>query len=72
VVAVGLPDSKAVPRRAMRAVQELPLDPAAAFVLGHVDGKTSVQDLVDLGALPRFATLDALCRLVELGVIVFL
>ncbi len=72
VAAVGLPNPRSVPRRAMRAVQELPLDPAAAFVLEHVDGRTSVQDLVDLGALPRFATLDALCRLLELGVIVFL
>jgi hypothetical protein len=72
VAAVGLPDPKAIPRRVTNAVQELPLDPGAAFVLEQIDGRTSVQDILDGGTLPRFATLDAICRLVELGVIAFL
>src|SRR4051812_7811097 len=71
IAAIGLPPAKSVPLLVMRRVHELPLDPQAAFVLDQVDGRTTIQDILDLGAMSRSKTLDAIVHLVALGVIAF-
>jgi len=71
--AVGLPPASAVPRltRSAESLVALPLDPRTAFVAAQIDGATTVQNLLDLGSMPKHAALEALCRLVKLGVVVF-
>jgi hypothetical protein len=71
IQAVGLPAPRSIPIRMKTEIAALPLDPDAAFVLETIDGRTSLQDIVDLGTMPRMRTLEAIVRLSQLGVIAF-
>jgi hypothetical protein len=50
----------------------LPLDPRAGFVISRIDGKSDVETLLDVCALPENETLAIVAELVRLGVIAFL
>lgn len=69
----GLPAANAVPRltRTAKSLVTLPLDPQAAFIASQIDGQTTVQNIMDLGLMRRAEAVDALNRLVKLGVVVF-
>jgi hypothetical protein len=71
--AVGLPPGSSIPRltRTAKTLTQLPLDPRTAFVAAQVDGKMTVQNILDLGLMTRVQALAALDSLVKLGVIVF-
>lgn len=71
---VGLPAPSAIPRltRTAKSLVTLPLDPQAAFIASQIDGQTTVQNIIDLGLMRRVEAVDALNRLVKLGVVVFL
>ena len=60
-----------VPRLALapERVTELTLGPQAAFVLSHLDGDSSVEDVVDISGLSRLETLRILFDLLQTGVI---
>lgn len=51
------------------ALRGLPLDPRAAFVASLVDGKCTVEMLLDVTAMPEDETLDILRELVRLGAV---
>lgn len=62
-------DRATAPRRRPGVdVRKLPLDPTSAFVLGFVDGLTTVDALLDIGP-PRDALARSLCLLFDHGVI---
>jgi hypothetical protein len=71
----GLPRPDGVPRvqEAMRAtVLSLPLDSRAAFLVSQMDGKTTLQEIIDLSPLTREDTITIVGELRQLGLIVFL
>jgi hypothetical protein len=47
----------------------LPLDHRAGFILSRVDGRCTVEMIVDMASLPPDDTMEILRRLVELGAI---
>lgn len=60
-----------IPRVVMHAseIVELPLRARAGFILGHIDGKTTVQTLVDISAMEMDEVLRVLDELLLFGVI---
>ncbi len=68
-----LPPPSAIPRltRPLKELTSLPLDSVAALIAAQIDGKTNVQQLLDLGFVPQAVGIAALGRLVKLGVVVF-
>jgi hypothetical protein len=50
-------------------LRRLPLDARAGFVVSRIDGRSSVEMLLDLCALPEGETLDIVAELVRLGAI---
>jgi hypothetical protein len=50
-------------------LRAMPLTPREAFVVSLVDGRTSVEMILDLSAMPEGETLTILTRLLKLGVI---
>lgn len=50
-------------------VRKLPLDPTSAFLLGFIDGQTTVDALLDVGGPTRDALVRSLCLLFDHGVI---
>ncbi len=52
-----------------REISGLPMDPRAAFLLGHVDGKQSMEEILDVCAMPESEALELLDRLRSMGVI---
>ncbi|MBP9111531.1 MAG: hypothetical protein KBF88_01925 [Polyangiaceae bacterium] len=46
-------------------LRTLPIEPAAAFLLSNMDGISTVEMLLDLGAMPRLEALRLLCSLVR-------
>lgn len=70
---VGLPPPSAIPKltRSVNSLTSLPIDPRSAFVATQIDGQTTVENILDLGTMPRSEALAALVRLVKLGVVVF-
>jgi hypothetical protein len=60
-----------VPRMLVGAadVAKLPMDPRAAFLLGSVDGTHSVEEILDICAMPEEEALDLLEKLAAMGVI---
>ncbi len=67
----ALGGAASVPRLALAPdrVTELPLGPQAAFVLSHLDGESSVEDVLDISGLGRLETLRILYDLLQDGVI---
>jgi hypothetical protein len=47
----------------------LDLDPGQAFLLSLIDGQHSIDELVDIAAMPRGEALRRLADLVERGII---
>lgn len=62
---------KQVPRMLVRMneISKFPIDPRSAFLLGYVDGSLSVEEIVDLCAIPSSEALELIDRLQRLGVI---
>jgi hypothetical protein len=56
-------------RRSRDELAEAPIDHRDCFILGLVDGETSVQGLVDAAGIPHDDVLRALQRLRRLGLI---
>jgi hypothetical protein len=63
--------SQKVPRLiiAPQEIPSLPIDPRAAFIVGHVDGIQSMGDILDICAMPESEALELFDRLQALGVI---
>jgi hypothetical protein len=51
------------------ALREMPLDNRDAFVLSLVDGRSTVEIILDLAGLPEDVTIGILTRLFRLGAI---
>lgn len=62
---------KLIPRMLVRMneISKFPIDPRSAFLLGYVDGSLSVEEILDLCALPASEALEVVDRLQRLGVI---
>lgn len=73
LAAIGLPAPASVPRMLSKpsSLTSLPLDAQTAFVASQIDGSTTIQEILDLGTIPRAAVFESLCRLVKLGVVTF-
>jgi hypothetical protein len=56
-------------RAALTASSRTDLDHWAAFILSLVDGKASIDDVIDASALPEVEALRVLCELRERGMI---
>lgn len=50
-------------------LRKLPLDPTSAFLLGFIDGSTTVDALLDVGGPTRDAIVRSLCLLFDYGVV---
>ncbi len=50
-------------------LQELPIDPRAAFLISLVDGQCSVETIADIAAMPRGEVAETFGMLEELGAI---
>jgi hypothetical protein len=50
-------------------LQRLPLDSRAGFVLSLIDGRCTVQMLLDISSMPEDETIDILRELVRLGAV---
>ncbi|MGH7436203.1 MAG: hypothetical protein ACRENE_11065 [Polyangiaceae bacterium] len=63
--------SVGVPRLIMSPalVRELPIDSRVAFVMSHIDGRSSLETLLDVTGFDRAEVLSILARLVRLGAI---
>jgi len=55
--------------RTRRQLEDAPINHRDAFVLSLIDGKTSVQGVVDLAAMPDGEVLTILERLAALGIV---
>jgi hypothetical protein len=71
--AASQPPTRSVPHIAKTAqeIAALPLDHHAGFLLAHVDGLTSVDEILDLCAMPEEEAITLLQELLVLGVIQF-
>ena len=63
--------AKQVPRVLVgpKDISKLPMDPRAAFILSHVDGFHSVEEIIDMCSMPESQALELIDRLHDLGVI---
>ena len=63
--------SRQIPRLLVGAkeISRLPMDPRAAFILGHIDGIQSMEEILDVCAMPESEALELLERLRVLQVI---
>lgn len=63
--------SQKIPRLtvAPQEITRLPIDPRAAFIVGHVDGIQSMGDILDICAMPESEAIELIGRLQALGVI---
>jgi hypothetical protein len=50
-------------------LREMPLDSRMGFVLSRVDGRSSVEVILDVVGIPEDETMEILHQLVQLGVI---
>jgi hypothetical protein len=62
----------AAPRAAIGRgkLRQLGLDPEQAAVLRHMDGRRTIEDLVDMSSMPALAVLKAIFGLVHAGAVV--
>jgi hypothetical protein len=51
------------------AIASAPIDARAAFVLARVDGRTTVDAIVDMSGMPEADVKEILARLARLGLI---
>jgi hypothetical protein len=60
-----------VPRLCMRPSElvALPLDHRSGFLLSHIDGQRTVEELIDVSQLSSEDTIEVLAALIELGAI---
>src|SRR5262249_27306342 len=65
--------SESVPRVLIgpQQIAALPMDPRAAFILGHIDGVHSLEEILDVCAMPEQQALELIEKLCNLGVIAF-
>src|SRR5687768_5454825 len=71
----GLPLPGSVPhvQQTMQSrFSTLPIDSRAAYLVAQMDGKTTLQEIIDLSPLSREATIAILLELYTQGIIVFL
>lgn len=63
--------SRLVPRLLVgpKEIAKLPMDPRAAFILGHIDGIQSMEEILDICAMPEADALELVERLRAMGVI---
>jgi len=52
-----------------KEIAKLPMDPRAAFILGHIDGIQSMEEILDVCAMPEAEALELIERLRRMGVI---
>jgi len=52
-----------------REIAKLPMDPRAAFILGHIDGIQSMEEILDVCAMPESEAIELIERLHRMGVI---
>lgn len=52
-----------------KEIAQLPMDPRAAFILGHIDGIQSMEEILDICAMPEADALELVERLRAMGVI---
>ena len=50
-------------------IAKLPMDPRAAFILGHIDGIQSMEEILDICAMPEAEAIELIERLHRMGVI---
>ena len=55
----------------MAEVSKLPIDHRAGFLLAHVDGMQTLEEILDVCAMPATDALELIERLKEMGVIEF-
>lgn len=70
---IAMLTSQEVPRLLVdvHEIARLPVDPRAAFLLGHVDGIQTMEEILDVCAMPESEALELLARLRAMGVISF-
>lgn len=63
--------SRQVPRLLVgpKEISKLPMDPRAAFILGHIDGIQSMEEILDVCAMPEAEAIELIERLRRMGVI---
>jgi hypothetical protein len=52
-----------------KEIAKLPMDPRAAFILGHIDGIQSMEEILDVCAMPEAEAIELIERLHRMGVI---
>ena len=57
--------------RSAGEVSKLPLDHRAGFLLAHVDGIQTLDEILDVCAMPATEALELLAQLTDMGVIEF-
>lgn len=50
-------------------VKHLPIDPRVGFIVSFIDGRGTVEMIIDMAGLPRTVTLRILAKLLALGAI---
>lgn len=68
---VGVLPARRIPRMLVGPgeISKLPIDPRTAFLLGHIDGLSTVEEIIDMCAMPEAETLELIERLHAMGVI---
>ena len=63
--------SRQVPRLLVgpKDISKLPMDPRTAFILGHIDGIQSMEEILDVCAMPEAEAIELIERLHRMGVI---
>lgn len=56
-------------RIALSELGALPLDPRAAFILSNVDGRMTIENILDVCAMPSHEAAQIIDELIDLGVI---
>lgn len=53
----------------MEEITQLPIDHRAGFLLAHIDGTQTMEEILDVCAMPRGEALDLIAELASLGVL---
>ncbi len=53
----------------MDQITRLPIDHRAGFLLAHIDGTQTMEEILDVCAMPRGEALDLIAELASLGVL---
>ncbi|HSO40813.1 MAG TPA: hypothetical protein VLT33_50150 [Labilithrix sp.] len=70
---LSLTERHSIPRslKSMAEIAKLPIDHRAGFLLAHVDGMHTLEELLDVCAMPATEALALIAKLKEMGVIEF-